>query len=99
MSDTEYTPTTGTFGHGCIVLTHYPSSQRVGVVQTGQNAVMDSWELVEFVREAGLLAAHDREIAAHAHDVGYRQGVRDVSGEEYTGPIVSQYRTVEEARE
>ena len=30
--------------------THYPSSQRVGVVQVGRNAVRDTWEFVEFAR-------------------------------------------------
>lgn len=62
MSDT--TPATETFGHGSIKLTYYPSSDRIGVEQTGVNSVMDSWELVRFVRELGLLAAHDAEVRA-----------------------------------
>lgn len=78
----EYTPTTETFGHGSITLTYYPSSDRIGVEQIGVNSVMDSWELVRFVRELGLLAAHDAEVRSHAeavvavsaYDDGYTTG-------------------------
>lgn len=58
----EYTPTIHVCGRGSITLTSYPSSERIGVVQIGENAVMDAWELVEFVRETGLLADHDRQV-------------------------------------
>lgn len=67
----NYTPTTRVYGHGCITLTHYPSSGRLGVVQVGTNAVMDSWELVEFAREAGLLTERDRQVAERAWAEGY----------------------------
>lgn len=33
-----------------------------------------------------------RRIQAEAHDQGYRQGIRDASGVEYTGLVASQYR-------
>lgn len=31
-------------------------------------------------------------VRAEAHDVGYRQAVRDCTGDEHTGPIPSHYR-------
>ncbi|TSD68114.1 hypothetical protein [Aeromicrobium piscarium] len=64
MTGQEYTPTERTYGHGSITLTHYPSSGRVGVVQRGTNAVMDVYELMQFLRESGVLAAHDEQIRA-----------------------------------
>lgn len=102
----EYTPTTETLGHGSIKLTYYPSSDRIGVEQTGVNSVMDSWELVRFVRELGLLAAHDAEVRAGvvAEEPEWEVGV---SYSTPTGPSVDGYRmrsyikveSVEKARE
>ena len=65
----EYTPTERTYGHGSITLTHYPSSGRVGVVQRGTNAVMDEYELMQFLRESGLLAAHDEQVRAEQREI------------------------------
>lgn len=59
-------PITRVYGHGGITLTHYPSSGRVAVVQTGTNAVMDTYELYRFMEDAGLL----NEIRAEAWDEG-----------------------------
>lgn len=70
-SVSEYTPRTTTFGHGSIALTHYPSSERVGVVQVGSNAVMDASEFVEFAASTGMLSEHDRQVAERAWDEGY----------------------------
>lgn len=38
-------------GHGAIVLTSYPSSARVGVDVTADNAAMDGVELVTLMEE------------------------------------------------
>lgn len=62
----EYTPTTRTYGHGSITFTHYPSSQRIAVVQTGENAVMDTSDLYRFMEDAGLLASVERAAAEKA---------------------------------
>ena len=90
-NDNEYTPTERKYGHGCITFTHYPSSQRVAVVQVGTNAVMDSWEFVEFAKESGLLAEHDREVAEKAlrHVQALRGG--DIE-QEYIDAALSPYR-------
>lgn len=68
----EYTPRTTTFGHSSIDLTHYPSSERVGVVQVGSNAVMDASEFVEFAASTGMLSEHDRLVAERAWEEGAR---------------------------
>lgn len=45
----DLTPVVGRYGHGGIKLTAYPSSGRISVVVTAENAVMDWWELFGFV--------------------------------------------------
>ena len=64
----KYTPTTRTYGHGSITFTHYPSSQRIAVVQTGENAVMDTSDLYRFMEDAGLLT----QVKAQVWDEGAR---------------------------
>lgn len=61
-AEPEPAPVTRTYGHGCIGLTYYPSSQRIGVVQTGTNAVMDTSDLLEFVAEMGVRVQGDDEV-------------------------------------
>lgn len=75
MSD--YTPRTRTYGHGSITLTHYPSSQRIAVDQTGENAVMDASDLYRFMEEVGLLAEVERAAAEKAWDRGCASGYRE----------------------
>ena len=67
----EYMPTTRTYGHGSITFTHYPSSQRIAVLQTGENAVMDTSDLYRFMEDAGLLA----QVKAEAWDEGRLVGL------------------------
>ena len=44
-------PFVRTYGHGSIKLTAYPSSGRVSVEVSAENAVMDWWELEDFITE------------------------------------------------
>jgi len=44
-------PFVRTYGHGSIKLTAYPSSGRVSVEVSADNAVMDWWELDGFINE------------------------------------------------
>lgn len=67
-------PITRIYGHGSITLTHYPSSRRVAVVQTGTNAVMDTSDLYRFMEDTGLL----NKIRAEAWDEGFDAGEADV---------------------
>lgn len=41
---------------------------------------------------AAALSPLLNRVRAEAHDVGYRQAVRDCTGEEHAGPIPSHYR-------
>jgi hypothetical protein len=45
----QHTPIVGTYGHGSITLTAYPSSGRIKVEATAENSVMDWSDLFEFV--------------------------------------------------
>lgn len=51
MSESTTNPFTRTYGHDGIKLTAYPSSGRIGVEVTAVNAVMDWWELEDFLNE------------------------------------------------
>ena len=52
--DREGLITERTYGHGSITLTHYRSSGRIGVVQRGENSVMDVTDLLVFLQDSGL---------------------------------------------
>ncbi len=52
--DRENLITERTYGHGSITLTHYRSSGRIGVVQRGENSVMDVTDLLVFLQDSGL---------------------------------------------
>ena len=52
--DRENLITERTYGHGSITLTHYRSSGRIGVVQRGENSVMDVTDLLMFLQDSGL---------------------------------------------
>lgn len=51
MSESPTEPFTRTYGHGSIKLTAYPSSGRISVEVTAVNAVVDWWELEDFIDE------------------------------------------------
>ena len=51
MNEKSNEPITHTYGHGAIKLTAYPSSGRISVEVSAVNAVMDWWELEDFVSE------------------------------------------------
>ena len=51
MSESTTEPFVRTYGHGSIKLTAYPSSGRISVEVSAVNAVMDCWELEDFVSE------------------------------------------------
>lgn len=53
-NDRENLITERTYGHGSITLTHYRSSGRIGVVQRGENSVMDVADLLVFLQDSGL---------------------------------------------
>ena len=53
-NDRESLITERTYGHGSITLTHYRSSGRIGVVQRGENSVMDVTDLLVFLQDSGL---------------------------------------------
>ena len=52
--DRENLITERTYGHGSITLTHYRSSGRIGVVQRGENSVMDVTDMLVFLQDSGL---------------------------------------------
>ena len=60
-NDRENLITERTYGHGSITLTHYRSSGRIGVVQRGENSVMDVADLLVFLQDSGL-----DEVFSHA---------------------------------
>ena len=61
MSDTT-TGLTATYGHGSITLTLYQGSGRVGVVQRGENAVMDVVDLLDFATDVAAVYGQDDSI-------------------------------------
>ncbi|MDY0829105.1 hypothetical protein SK224_08180 [Microbacterium sp. BG28] len=75
---------------------HMSGESVYNLVRYGKPGIIRSVEL--FPDQAAAFRGSVREAMAEAHDIGYRQGVRDASGEEYTGPVVSQWRNVEEAQ-
>ncbi|MGO2150817.1 MAG: hypothetical protein ACTH32_06405 [Microbacterium gubbeenense] len=59
------------------------------------NVVKESYG--QYLARAILASDVIAHVRAEAHDQGYRQAIRDATGEEYTGYVSSQYRDEKEA--
>lgn len=58
------------------------------------NVVKESYG--QYLARAILASDVIAQVRAEAHDQGYRQAIRDATGEEYTGYVSSQYRDEKE---